>query len=68
MSIFNYLQLQPVEPKDDGTVSDLDQYEQDETIDLNEDIDEAVLDAAWDKVIHDLDEDPDKISFSSDDE
>ncbi len=63
MSIFSYLQLQPVDPHDDGTISDLDEYEQDETIDLTDDIDEAELDAAWSKVINDLDQDPDKLTF-----
>jgi hypothetical protein len=63
MSIFSYLQLQPVDPHDDGTVSDLDEYEHDETIDLIDDIDEATLDAAWDQVITDLDSDPDKLTF-----
>lgn len=64
MSIFNYLQLQPVDPKDDGTVSDLDLYDQDETIDLNADIDEQVLEATWERVIEDLDHDPNKLTFS----
>lgn len=63
MSIFPYLQLQPVDPHDDGSVSDLDQYEVDEAIDLNDDIDEVALDASWEKVIHDLQDDPDKLTF-----
>lgn len=62
MSIFNYLQLQPVESSDDGTVSDLDQYEQDETINLEEDIDEQELEKAWDAVLKD--DSDDKITFS----
>ncbi len=62
MTIYNYLQLQPVDPQDDGTTSDLDQYAQDETIDLNSDIDEQTLDESWDKVIQDLQQDP--LSFS----
>jgi len=62
--ILKYLQLQPVEPMDDGTLSPLDAYEQDETLDLNADLDEAVLDQEWDSVIKDLKEDPDKINFS----
>lgn len=64
MSIFNYLQLQPVEPSDDGTVSDLDTFQQDETIDLNEDINEKALEDAWDQLIHEIDDDPDKLTFS----
>jgi len=63
MSILNYLQLQPVDPTTDGTISPLDAYEQDETIDLNADIDESVLDQAWDMVLNDQD-DADKLIFS----
>jgi len=65
MSIFQYLQLQPVDPKDDGTISDLDEYVHDETIDLEDEIDEQTLDAEWQKVIDDLHSDPDKIEFSN---
>jgi len=64
LTILKYLKLQPVEPTDDGSISPLDEYEQDETIDLNADIDENVLDQEWDSVIKDLKEDPDKINFS----
>jgi len=62
MSILNYLQLQPVDPTNDGTISPLDQYEQDETIDLDADIDESVLDQAWDAILND--DSDDKITFS----
>ncbi|RWZ78553.1 MAG: hypothetical protein EOT05_02275 [Candidatus Microsaccharimonas sossegonensis] len=64
MSILNFLQLQPVEPTDDDTVSPLDEYEHDETIDLNADIDESVLDEELDMVINDLKTDPEKLTFS----
>lgn len=64
MSILNFLQLQPVEPTDDDTVSPLDEYQHDETIDLSADIDEYVLDQEWDAVINDLDQDPEKLTFS----
>ena len=64
MSILQFLQLQPVEPSDDDTVSPLDAYEHDETIDLNDDIDESVLDQEWDMVINDLKQDPEKLTFS----
>ena len=63
MSIFNYLQLQPVEPSDDGTVSDLDEYTADDTIDLNADIDETELEQTWEKVLEDRDQDPEKLTF-----
>jgi len=64
MSILQFLQLQPVEPTDDDTVSPLDDYQHDETIDLNSDIDEAVLEQEWEAVINDLKEDPEKLTFS----
>jgi hypothetical protein len=64
LNYLKYLKLQPLEPTDDGTTSPLDEYEQDETIDLNADIDENVLDQEWEAVINDLKEDPDKINFS----
>ena len=64
MSILNYLQLQPVDPQDDGTISALDDYAQDDTIDLNEDIDEQALDEAWDKIENDFKSDPEKLNFS----
>jgi len=64
MSILSFLQLQPVEPSDDGTISPLDDYMQDEIIDLNSDIDESTLAQEWDTVINDLKEDPEKLTFS----
>ena len=64
MSIYNYLQLQPVDPQDDGTVSDLDEYAQDETIDLQNDIDEKTLDDAWEKISNDFKSDPEPLNFS----
>jgi len=64
MSIFNYLQLQPVDPKDDGSISDLDAFEQDEKFDLSEGIDEKKLEAFWQAAVEDLETDPKKITFS----
>jgi len=66
MSILQFLQLQPVDPTADGTVSPLDDYQHDEIIDLNEEIDENILDQEWDAVINDLKEDPEKLTFSND--
>lgn len=54
MSILDYLQLQTVDPQDDGSVSDLDAHPEDETIDLSSDIDEATLNAKWDEVLDDI--------------
>lgn len=54
MSLFQYLQLQPIDPQDDGTVSDLDQYDEDEVIDLTEDADGEELVREWDEIERDL--------------
>ena len=54
MSLFQYLQLQPIDPQDDGTVSDLDQYDADEVIDLTEDADGEELVREWDQIQRDL--------------
>ncbi|HWT40201.1 MAG TPA: hypothetical protein VN081_02940 [Dongiaceae bacterium] len=51
MTVFNYLQLQPIDPQDDGTVSDFDEYQQDETIDLSQDDDGEALTEAWSHII-----------------
>jgi hypothetical protein len=63
-NILKYLQLQTVDPTNDGTTSALDEYEHDEILDLSADIDENVLDQAWGAVIDDLDSDNDRINFS----
>lgn len=54
MSLFPYLQLQPIDPQDDGSVSDLDQYEEDEVIDLSGDEDGESLLQAWETITEDL--------------
>ncbi len=54
MSVFQYLQLQPIDPQDDGTVSDLDQYVEDEVIDLTQDEDGATLLREWEEITNDL--------------
>ena len=56
MSLFQYLQLQPIDPQDDGTVSELDAYEQDEVIDLTQDEDGATLLQEWEEITQDLHE------------
>ncbi len=50
MSLFSYLQLQPIDPQDDGTISDLDQFKADETFDLTQDPNGDDLAQAWDKI------------------
>lgn len=43
MSFYQYLKLQPIEPQDDGTISDLDRYMEDDVIDLTQDEDGETL-------------------------
>ncbi len=57
MSLYQYLQLQPVDPQDDGSVSDLDEYQQDDTIDLTQDIDEETLETNLNLILKDMHED-----------
>ena len=64
MSILQFLQLQPVEPSDDDTISPLDDYMHDEIIDLNSEIDESVLTEEWDMVMNDLKTDSEKLTFA----
>lgn len=64
MSILQFLQLQPVEPTDDDTISPLDDYMHDEIIDLDADIDESVLTEEWDMVMNDLKTDREKLTFT----
>lgn len=64
MSILKYLQLQPVDPKKDGTDdSELDQYAQDETISLNDNVDAGELDREWTDIVDDLKKDPSWFKF-----
>ncbi len=53
MPAYQYLQLQPVEPDDDN--SPLDDFAQDDTIDLSDDDDETTLDRKWSQVMGTLD-------------
>lgn len=54
MTLFPYLQLQPIDPQEDGTISDLDKYEEDETIDLSGETDGEILEARWEAITKDL--------------
>ena len=54
MSLFQYLKLQPIDPQDDGTVSDLDEYAEDEVIDPSGDEDGEVLVQEWEEISNDL--------------
>jgi hypothetical protein len=65
MSLLQYLQLQPLEPNDDGTSdSPLDSYAQDDSISLDDDLDEQALDDAWSSIIEDIEQDPEWFKFS----
>lgn len=57
MSLLNHLQLQTVDPQDDGSISELDRYTEDDVIDLSQDIDEAALDEGWNRMMQDMHED-----------
>jgi hypothetical protein len=50
MSLLQYLQLQPIDPQDDGAVSDLDDFPQDEVIDLTEEDDGDTLAQSWEEI------------------
>ncbi|TAL14904.1 hypothetical protein EPN95_01605 [Patescibacteria group bacterium] len=68
MSLLQYLKLQPLEPNDDGTSnSPLDDYAQDESISLDDDLDEQKLDEAWNNIVKDIEQDPEWFRFSDDD-
>lgn len=54
MSVFQYLKLQPIDPQDDGTTSLLDEFSEDETIDLTQEADGEELIREWDEIEHDL--------------
>ena len=64
MSILQFLQLQPVDTTDDTTVSPLDEYQHDEIIDLNEEIDEAAFSLKWEAEVNELKQDTDKLTFT----
>lgn len=56
--LLNYLQLQPVEPDDDGTSSSpLDDYQHDDSIDLSQDEDGEALRLAWEHILEDSETD-----------
>jgi len=56
MTLFPYLQLQQIDPQDDGTLSDLDKYEEDETFDLSSDPDGETLNEQWAEITKSLNE------------
>ena len=54
MSLYQYIQRQPIDPQDDGSVSELDTYEHDEVIDLTQDKDGAARLQEWEEITKDL--------------
>ena len=60
MSLFPFLQLQPVEP--DDTHSRLDEFERDE-ITLDDSIDGEALERSWSGIVKDIESDPEWQSF-----
>lgn len=66
MPLLQYLQLQPVEPNDDGSSdSPLDSYEQDENITLDDYIDGQQLEDAWNHIVEDIEKDPEWFTFTN---
>ncbi len=65
MPLLQYLKLQPVEPNDDGTSdSPLDDYAKDDTISLDDELDEQLLNEAWTNIVRDIEQDPEWFHFS----
>jgi len=67
MSIFQYLQLQPLEADEDGNSSSaLDDYARDDTIDLTQDVDAQSLASSWQHIVDDLELEPDTATLFDD--
>jgi hypothetical protein len=65
MSLLQYLKPQPVEPNNDGSDdSPLDAYSPDETISLDNYIDESELENEWNQIVQDIEKDPEWFNFS----
>ena len=62
MSLLNYLQPQKI---DDNVDEFYDDRMADDKIDLNDQIDEASLENFWDKVVKDIEEDPEWFTFDN---
>lgn len=57
--LLQYLQLQPVEPDDDGnSTSPLDDFPHDDTINLDDDVDGNALQDSWTHIVDDIEHDP----------
>lgn len=60
LPLLRYLKLQPIDPQDDGSMSALDVYDEDEEIDLSQDEDGEALLKEWDEISTTLHEDENK--------
>lgn len=60
MSLYEYLELQPIDSQEDGTVSALDQYKKDDYIDLSQDEDGEELMRRFDMMNRDMHESSDQ--------
>lgn len=65
MSILSFLDNQTVDPTTDGSVSDLDDHAQDDTIDLRDD-NTAGLAESWDTILSELE--PEAVTVSDADQ
>jgi hypothetical protein len=63
MPLLNYLQFQPIDPSSDKDEIPAE-HQQRHDIDLDEQIDEANLEAFWNHVVDDIHEDPEWFTFS----
>ena len=63
MSLLKFLQFQPIDPASDADEIN-DEHKQRQEINLNEQVDEAKLEAFWNKVVQDIHEDPEWFNFS----
>ena len=54
MSIYKFLELQPIDPQEDGTISELDMFEQDEVFNLSEETEGDDIIQAWETLERDM--------------
>ena len=54
MSLYEYLQLQPVDVQEDGSISELDMYAEDDRIDLSADDGGTDLIDRWSRIEDDM--------------
>lgn len=62
MSLLNFLRFQEIDSSSDD-ISDK-RRQQDDTIELDEQLDEGSLESFWDKVVQDIHDDPEWFTFA----